>query len=80
MIFRICSSAHTPADVREFYMTTQQWPEKLVDEQIVRLYNTTEVSNFSELDLTSIMMCVLKFAATSLRLNMHVTGTSCRPR
>lgn len=80
MIFRICSYTHTPPDVRQFYMTTQQWSQKLVDEQIVRLYNTTEISNYSELDLTSIMMCVLKFADTSLRLNMRVTGTSCPPR
>ncbi|KAF9530520.1 hypothetical protein CPB83DRAFT_882060 [Crepidotus variabilis] len=42
--------------VIEFYMRTQQWSKEDVEDQIIRVYNASEVSNYSEFDETSIMM------------------------
>ena len=44
--------------VIEFYTTGQGWTEQKVKDQIIRVYNKSEISNFSEVDLTSIMMFV----------------------
>jgi len=44
--------------VVEFYTTSQGWSKEEVEDQIIRIFNTSEISNFSEVDLTSIMMCV----------------------
>lgn len=44
--------------VIEFYTTGQGWTEQEVKDQIIRVYNKSEISNFSEVDLTSIMMFV----------------------
>jgi hypothetical protein len=42
--------------VIEFYMRTQGWTEEEVRQQILNVYDDSEVSSFSEVDLTSIMM------------------------
>ncbi|KAI0069641.1 hypothetical protein K474DRAFT_1670752 [Panus rudis PR-1116 ss-1] len=42
--------------VYRFYTRTQGWSRKQVQEQIIDVYNTKDVSNYSRMDLTSIMM------------------------
>jgi len=43
--------------VIEFFMETQDgWTEEDVRQQILNVYNDNEVSSFSSVDLTSIMM------------------------
>ncbi|KIM36245.1 hypothetical protein M413DRAFT_31839 [Hebeloma cylindrosporum] len=42
--------------VLEFYMRTQHWTKEEVRQQILDVYNDKEVSSFSAIDLTSIMM------------------------
>ncbi|KIM38820.1 hypothetical protein M413DRAFT_75568 [Hebeloma cylindrosporum] len=42
--------------VIDFYTTDQGWSKQEVEDQIIRVFNTSEISNFSEVDLTSIMM------------------------
>ncbi|KAF8153384.1 hypothetical protein B0H34DRAFT_103561 [Crassisporium funariophilum] len=42
--------------VLEFYMRTQGWTAEDVRQQILNVYNDNEVSSFSSIDLTSIMM------------------------
>ena len=39
-------------------MRTQHWSQATVDQQIIKLYSKSEISNFSELDTSSIMMYV----------------------
>ena len=45
-------------DVYEYYMRTQNWSRELVKQQIIDVYSTKDVSNFSQLDTKSIMMYV----------------------
>ncbi|KAF8165904.1 hypothetical protein B0H34DRAFT_780581 [Crassisporium funariophilum] len=45
-----------PTAVREFYRQSQGWTDEEVDAQIINVYSKQDVSNYSELDLTSIMM------------------------
>ncbi|KAJ7336121.1 hypothetical protein DFH08DRAFT_1018372, partial [Mycena albidolilacea] len=40
-----------------YYMTTQNWDKATVKAQIIDVYNSTDVSNYSVLDPTSIVMC-----------------------
>jgi len=42
--------------VIETFMRTQGWTEQDVRQQILDVYNDNEVSSFSAVDLTSIMM------------------------
>ncbi|RXW14657.1 hypothetical protein EST38_g11205 [Candolleomyces aberdarensis] len=42
--------------VIEYYTRTQGWDEKTVRQQILNVYNLQDISNFSIIDLTSIMM------------------------
>ncbi|KIM38832.1 hypothetical protein M413DRAFT_29778 [Hebeloma cylindrosporum] len=42
--------------VIDFYTSSQGWSKQEVEDQIIRVFNTSEISNFSEVDLTSIMM------------------------
>jgi len=44
------------AAVLEFYMRTQGWTAEDVRQQILNVYDDEEVSSFSSIDLTSIMM------------------------
>ena len=37
-------------------MKTQNWSAALVKEEIIDVYNKSDVSNYSQLDTTSIMM------------------------
>ena len=46
------------AAVYEYYMRTQNWSRDLVKQQIIDVYSTKDVSNFSQLDTKSIMMYV----------------------
>jgi len=45
--------------VIDFYTSSQKWSKEKVISQVIRVFNTTEISNFSEVDLKSIMMFVL---------------------
>ncbi|KAF9525728.1 hypothetical protein CPB83DRAFT_885381 [Crepidotus variabilis] len=42
--------------VIRYYTETQGWTEDEVREQIINVYNASDISNYSELDTTSIMM------------------------
>jgi hypothetical protein len=42
--------------VIELYMRNQGWSEKEVRRQILNVYNSREVSNYSKVDVKSIMM------------------------
>jgi len=53
-----CANAITA--VIEYYTRTQGWTEEEVRQQIITVYSDDEVSSFSALDLTSIMMYVIK--------------------
>ena len=44
--------------VIEYFKETQGWTEQEVRDQILRVYNFEDVSNFSEVDLKSIMLLV----------------------
>ncbi|TCD66804.1 hypothetical protein EIP91_000940 [Steccherinum ochraceum] len=44
------------ARVYEYYQITQGWTRERVKEQIIDVYDKDNISNYSELDLTSIMM------------------------
>lgn len=44
--------------VIEFYTRTQDWTPEEVRQQILDVYGDEEVSSFSKIDLTSIMMYV----------------------
>ena len=44
--------------VIEFYKKTQGWEEQEIRQQILKVYNVSDVSNFSALDVKSIMMYV----------------------
>ena len=46
----------TSLAVYTYYERTQNWSPALVKEEIIDVYNTSDVSNYSKLDLTSIMM------------------------
>ena len=45
--------------VIEYYTRTQGWTEQDVRQQILNVYNLQDISNFSVIDTTSIMMYVL---------------------
>jgi len=70
------------AAVIEYYGREQDWSPELVTEQIINVYNKNDVSNFSELDLTSIMMYVVAFLLSVCRSLTHkyVLGTSCQQK
>ncbi|KAF7344143.1 ZnMc domain-containing protein [Mycena venus] len=42
--------------VYAYYAATQGWDKATIKSQIIDVYNSTDVSNYSQLDLTSIMM------------------------
>ena len=44
--------------VVELYTSSQGWTKDEVENQILSVYNTSDISNYSEVDLTSIMMFV----------------------
>lgn len=44
-----------PQAAIDFYMKDQGWTEEMVIDQVIRPYNLNDVSNFSEVDPTSIM-------------------------
>ncbi|TCD68232.1 hypothetical protein EIP91_011301 [Steccherinum ochraceum] len=44
------------ANVYDYYMDTQGWSAEEVKQQIIDTYNAVDTSNYSELDLVSIMM------------------------
>ena len=61
-------------------MRTQGWTEADVRQQVLNVYNDSEVSSFSAVDLTSIMMYVMNrfhFARCSLPCS-EMLGTTCR--
>jgi hypothetical protein len=52
-------------------MASQGWDKATVKAQIIDVYNSTDVSNYSALDTTSIMMYVLSsFLLSCLRSSM----------
>ena len=57
-ISQIIVPTDTSSAVIEFYMRTQGWTEQQVHEQILDVYNAHDVSNYSTLDLKSILMYV----------------------
>jgi len=57
-ILQIIVPTDTPSAVIEFYTRTQGWTEQQIREQILDVYNARDVSNYSTLDLKSIMMYV----------------------
>ena len=57
-ISQIIVPTDTSSAVIEFYTRTQGWTEQQVREQILDVYNARDVSNYSTLDLKSIMMYV----------------------
>lgn len=59
-----CSLDFLRAAVTEFYMRTQKWSKEEVRQQILDVYDDHEVSSFSSIDLTSIMMYA----------NLHFSG------
>jgi hypothetical protein len=44
--------------VVELYTSSQGWTKNEVENQILSVYNTSDISNYTEVDLTSIMMFV----------------------
>lgn len=44
------------ANVYRYYAATQGWDKATIKAQIIDVYNSTDVSNYSALDLTSVMM------------------------
>jgi hypothetical protein len=44
--------------VYAYYAATQGWDKATIKSQIIDVYNSSDLSNFSALDVTSIMMCV----------------------
>jgi len=55
-----------PTAVISFHTSTQGWTVDQVQKQILDVYNLNDVSNFSALDLTSIMMYVPSFLLYSV--------------
>jgi len=60
-----------PAAVISFYTSTQGWTADQVQKQILDVYNLNDVSNFSALDLTSIMMYDPSFLLYSVENSPH---------
>jgi hypothetical protein len=54
--------------VYAYYAATQGWDKATIKAQIIDVYNATDVSNYSALDLTSIMMSVYSFHFRHLRV------------
>ena len=54
-------------DVLAFYGYTQGWDDEDIREQIIDTYDKSDTSNYSALDLTSIMMCVYPRISIVLR-------------
>jgi hypothetical protein len=67
--------------VIEFYTRTQGWTPEEVRRQILDVYNVSEVSSFSSIDLTSIMMYPHLYLCYLLStLISTFSGTLCRRR
>ncbi|THH27511.1 hypothetical protein EUX98_g6673 [Antrodiella citrinella] len=56
--------------VYNFYMNGQGWSRELVKQQIVDVYNTRDVSNFSKFDSKSIMMYFMPPDMNEQRINV----------
>jgi len=59
-------------------MRTQGWTEETVRQQILDVSQDAEVSSFSAIDITSIMMCVLDFLCQYAAHIWNTTGTLCQ--
>ena len=67
------------AEVIEFYGRINGWTPEKVREQVLNVFNKRDVSNYSKVDLVSIMMYVLYLVtAVDALLIASLIGTSCR--
>ena len=55
----MCLTRSVSLAVIELYMRKQGWSEKEVRHQILDVYNSREVSNYSKVDTHSVMMYAL---------------------
>ncbi|KAJ7255630.1 hypothetical protein C8J57DRAFT_1075447, partial [Mycena rebaudengoi] len=62
-------------NVYAYYEKTQGWNAATVKAQIIDVYNSTDVPNYSKLDLKSVMMCVVFFPGQTF--SQSSPGTSC---
>ena len=64
--------------VYAYYMATQKWDRATVKSQIIDVYNATAVSNYSALDLTSVMMYASAISRSiHFPLTAKISGISC---
>ncbi|KAJ6541052.1 hypothetical protein DFH09DRAFT_1089612 [Mycena vulgaris] len=56
--------------VYAYYAATQGWDKATIKSQIIDVYNASDVSNFSALDMTSIMMYFMPSAMNLERVNV----------
>ncbi|KAG6844314.1 hypothetical protein H0H87_007843 [Tephrocybe sp. NHM501043] len=63
-----------PTEVYSYYRATQGWSDALIKSQILDVFNTENVSNYSQLDITSIMMYFMPARINYEHINVNVNN------